>query len=143
MLIYVSGVTSRKPLPGRLRTSVSCAAVLRRPSAGGDALDLARTLQAIADPNRIRLLRFIAAQPGGEACVCHLTAPVGLTQPTVSHHLRVLHEAGFLGRERRGAWVFYRILPGRFHDLREELSAIEMPLRAAGPRLRRSSKRVS
>jgi len=123
------------------RPSGSCAALLPESIAPADAEGLARTLQALADPTRLRLLGFVAAQPGGEACVCHLTAPVGLTQPTVSHHLRVLHEAGFLEREKRGAWVFYRIVPGRLLDLREELSAIGSA--GAGTRATRRSRRAS
>jgi ArsR family transcriptional regulator len=67
-------------------------------------------------------LNFIAAQPSGEACVCHFTAPLGLSQPTVSHHLKVLYGAGLLERERRGTWVYYRIIPERLAALREALS---------------------
>lgn len=138
-IVYVPGMPVRRSAVRR--PSGSCAALLPESVAPADAEDLARTLQALADPTRLRLLAFVAAQPGGEACVCHLTAPVGLTQPTVSHHLRLLHEAGFLGREKRGAWVFYRILPGRLRDLREELSAIG----SAGPVVRatRRSRKAS
>lgn len=75
------------------------------------AQQLAATLKAVADPARLRLLSLIQAQPGGEACVCHLTEPLGLGQPTVSHHLRVLEDAGFLTHERRGRWVYYRAVP--------------------------------
>lgn len=69
-----------------------------------------------------RLLSFIAAQPDGEACVCHVTAPVGLSQPTVSHHLKLLHEAGLLDREKRGAWVYYRVNRSRLEALRAALA---------------------
>ena len=87
-----------------------CAPVLRRPPrASADADELAAIFKALADPGRLRLLSFIAAQPGGEACVCHLTEPLGLSQPTVSHHLKVLTEAGLLERERRGTWMYYRL----------------------------------
>ncbi len=78
--------------------------------------------KAIADPGRLRLLSFIAGQPGVEACVCHLIGPLGLAQPTVSHHLKVLTEAGLLARERRGTWMFYRLVPERVETLREALA---------------------
>jgi ArsR family transcriptional regulator len=74
-----------------------------------EAERLASVLKVVADPARLRLISFIASQPGGEACVCELTGPVGLSQPTVSHHLKVLHEAGILGREQRGRWVHYTV----------------------------------
>lgn len=88
-----------------------------------DAEDLAALFKALADPARLRLLSFIAAQPDGEACVCHLVAPTGLSQPTVSHHLKLLHDAGLLEREKRGAWAFYRVVPERLEALRAALSA--------------------
>ncbi|MFQ5668851.1 MAG: ArsR/SmtB family transcription factor, partial [Candidatus Binatia bacterium] len=84
---------------------------------------LADSFKALADPARLRLLSFIGAQRSAEACVCHLTDSVGLSQPTVSHHLRVLHEAGLLERERRGYWVYYRVVPERLAALREALAA--------------------
>jgi ArsR family transcriptional regulator len=84
-----------------------------------EADQLASTLKAVADPARIRLLSLILAQAEGEACVCHLTEPLGLGQPTVSHHLRVLEEAGFLTHERRGKWVYYRVVPEALAAVRE------------------------
>ena len=63
----------------------------------------------IADPARLRLLSLIQAQPGHEACVCHLTEPLGLSQPTVSHHLKVLLQAGLVEREQRGSWAYFRV----------------------------------
>jgi ArsR family transcriptional regulator len=71
---------------------------------------------------RLRLLSFIAAQPEGEACVCHVIDPVGLSQPTVSHHLKLLHQAGLLEREKRGAWVYYRVIPDRLEAIRTALA---------------------
>ena len=71
-----------------------------------------RALKVLADPARLRLLSLIQAQPDGEACVCHLTEPLGLTQPTVSHHLKVLLEAGLVEREQRGSWAYFRVVPG-------------------------------
>ena len=86
-----------------------------------DAEDLSKTLKALADPVRLRLLSFLAAQPEGEACVCHVVEPVGLSQPTVSHHLKLLHGAGLLERDKRGAWVYYRVVPARLEAVRAAL----------------------
>ena len=80
-----------------------------------DASDLAAKLKAVADPSRLRLLHLIARS--GDACVCDLTGPLGLSQPTVSHHLKVLTEAGFLEREQRGKWAHYRVAAGTIDDL--------------------------
>jgi ArsR family transcriptional regulator len=82
---------------------------------------IAVAFKALADPARLRLLSFIAAQPSGEACVCHLMKPLAIGQPTVSHHLKVLHDAGLLTRDRRGTWVYYRIVPERLAALRDAL----------------------
>ncbi len=76
-----------------------------------DAERLASSLKAIADPTRLRLLSLVAGTPHGEACVCEMTDPVGLTQGTVSHHLKVLVDAGLLQREQRGKWAYYRLVP--------------------------------
>ena len=89
-----------------------CVSVLEAPLSEAEAESLAATLRVLADPARLRLVSFIAAQRGQEACVCNLTAPVGLSQPTVSHHLKLLNEAGVLDREQRGRWVYYSIRPG-------------------------------
>ena len=95
------------------------------------AEELAATFRALADAGRLRLLSFIASQPGAEACVCHLTGPVGLSQPTVSHHLKVLKDAGLLEREKRGTWVYYRIAPARLEAVREALAPAPPRKRAA------------
>ncbi|HVM97413.1 MAG TPA: metalloregulator ArsR/SmtB family transcription factor [Candidatus Acidoferrales bacterium] len=87
-----------------------------------DAEQIALGFKAIADPGRLQLLNFIAAQPSGEACVCHLMGPLDVKQPTVSHHLKVLYDAGLLDRERRGTWVYYRIVPERLAALRDALT---------------------
>jgi len=90
-----------------------CSPVIGSTMSAEDAERTARTLKALADPTRLRLrlLSIIAAHDGGEACVCDLTAPVGLSQPTVSHHLKVLAEAGFVTREKRGVWAYYTLVP--------------------------------
>src|SRR5436853_7778594 len=99
-----------------------CASLLRTRLGRNDAEELATAFKAVADPGRLRLLSFIAAQPGAEACVCNLVEPLGLSQPTVSHHLKVLTNAGLLARERRGTWMFYRLVPERVEALRQALA---------------------
>jgi ArsR family transcriptional regulator len=113
-----------------------CPPVLKGRLAERDADELAPVFRALGDPGRLRLLSFLAAQPGGEACVCHLTAPLGLSQPTVSHHLRVLTEAGLLERERRGTWMYYRL---RLERLDELCGALAPPKRLAQA-MRRSAQ---
>jgi ArsR family transcriptional regulator, arsenate/arsenite/antimonite-responsive transcriptional repressor len=118
----------------KAKPSRCCAPLLRTRLGRDDAEALATAFKAIADPGRLRLLSFIAGQPGAEACVCHLVGPLGLAQPTVSHHLRVLTEAGLLARERRGTWMFYRLVPERVEALR---SALTLP--AEKPAAKRSA----
>ena len=101
--------------------TASCAPLLAGPLDAADADALADALKVIADPARLRLLSLIQAQPTGEACVCHLTEPLGLTQPTVSHHLKVLLNAGLVEREQRGSWAYFRIVPDQLRTLRELL----------------------
>ncbi len=102
--------------------STACPPLLAGPLDADEADTLARALKALADPARLRLLSLIQAQPSGEACVCHLTEPLGLTQPTVSHHLKVLLNAGLVEREQRGSWAYFRIVPGRLRSLSELLA---------------------
>ncbi|MFS3128196.1 ArsR/SmtB family transcription factor [Nocardioides sp. Bht2] len=78
--------------------------------AAEDAERIARMFKALGDPTRVRLLSLIAAQPDREACICDLVDPVGLSQPTVSHHMKQLVEAGIVTREQRGRWAFYRVV---------------------------------
>jgi len=89
--------------------AASCPPLLQEPLEPEDADQLAAALRVIADPARLRLLSLIQAQPGNEACVCRLTGPLGLSQPTVSHHLKVLLRAGLVEREQRGSWAFFRV----------------------------------
>jgi ArsR family transcriptional regulator, arsenate/arsenite/antimonite-responsive transcriptional repressor len=88
-----------------------CAPLAREPLTGDQAVELARVFKALGDPVRLRLLSLIASHEGGEACVCDLTDVFDLTGPTISHHLKVLREAGLITGERRGTWVFYRVRP--------------------------------
>ena len=83
---------------------------------------LADLLKVLADPARLRILSIVAAHEDHEACVCELIEPLGLSQPTVSHHLKVLQGAGLLEREQRGVWAYYRLVPGRLALVREALS---------------------
>jgi ArsR family transcriptional regulator, arsenate/arsenite/antimonite-responsive transcriptional repressor len=78
---------------------------------------LAAVLKALAEPTRLRLVSLIAGHEGAEACVCDVTAPVGLSQPTVSHHLKILVEAGLLERTQRGKWAYYRLVPAALDAL--------------------------
>ena len=102
--------------------TASCPPLLQGPLAAEDAERLAGALRVLADPARLRLLSLIQAQPEGEACVCHLTEPVGLSQPTVSHHLKVLVQAGLLEREQRGSWAYFRVVPEPLTALRDLLA---------------------
>ena len=87
-----------------------------------DAAILAEGFKALADPARLRLLSMIANADGGEACACDLIEPLGRSQPTVSHHLSILVDAGLITREKRGKWAWYRLAPGRLDALRGALA---------------------
>ncbi|OHV31822.1 MULTISPECIES: ArsR/SmtB family transcription factor [Pseudofrankia] len=104
--------TETAPFPFAGALSGCCAPLAREPLSAADAEQLATVLKAIAVPARLRLLSMIYARDGGEACVCELTEPLGLTQPTVSHHLKVLVDAGLITRDKRGVWAYYRPVPG-------------------------------
>jgi ArsR family transcriptional regulator len=110
----------------RMRTittlAASCPPLLQGPLTAEDAEQLASALKAIADPARLRLLSLIQAQPDREACVCHLIEPLGLTQPTVSHHLKVLLQAGLVEREQRGSWAYFRVREEPLAALRDLLT---------------------
>ncbi len=94
-----------------------CPDGIRAPLSRETAESLSRLLKAVADPTRLQLLSLIKATEGGSACVCDLTEPLGLTQPTVSHHLRILTDAGLVTRERRGVWAWYAIDQERLDEL--------------------------
>ena len=87
------------------------------------AAGLAQVFKALGDPVRLRLVSLIGARQGGEVCVCDLTSAFDLTQPTISHHLKVLREAGLIDSERRGTWVYYRLVPAALERMAELLSA--------------------
>jgi ArsR family transcriptional regulator len=108
--------------------SACCAPLVCEPLNAAEADELAPLFKAIADPVRLRLLSLIACHAGGEACVCDLTGAFELTAPTISHHLKVLKQAGLIDSERRGTWVYYWINP----DALRRLSAILEPRQGAG-----------
>ena len=87
-----------------------------------EAGELAAAFKVLADPTRLRLLSMIANSPSGEACACDLVEPVGRSQPTVSHHLSILADAGLLAREQRGKWVYFSLVPERVAVLRDALA---------------------
>ncbi|HJP77035.1 MAG TPA: metalloregulator ArsR/SmtB family transcription factor [Pseudonocardiaceae bacterium] len=100
-----------KQLPVVETGSLCCSPLMRQPLTEDQSADLAHVFKALGDPVRLRLLSLIASHAGGEACVCDLTDAFDLTGPTISHHLKVLREAGIIDGERRGTWVYYRVQP--------------------------------
>lgn len=102
-------------------SDLCCAPIVHEAMSVESATTLASKFKAIGDPTRLRLLSLVAAHDGAEACVCDLTEPVALSQPTVSHHLKVLVEAGLLTRSKRGTWSFYALVPGALDDLADLL----------------------
>ncbi|WP_299957712.1 helix-turn-helix transcriptional regulator [uncultured Modestobacter sp.] len=91
------------------------------------AAALAHTMKALADPARLRVLALVAGNEGREVCVCDLTDPLGLSQPTVSHHLKVLVDAGFLTREKRGVWAYFSLVPGALDAVAAALPGVGTP----------------
>ncbi len=92
-------------------TAECCGTVTGGALTSGQAESMAHVFKALSDPTRVRLLSLIAASAGGEACICDLTEPVGLSQPTVSHHMSKLVDAGLATREQRGKWAYYSVVP--------------------------------
>ncbi|MGU3357371.1 MULTISPECIES: ArsR/SmtB family transcription factor [Microbacterium] len=103
-------MTAQLPLLPPAESESCCAPVTGAVISLEDAERTARTFKALGDPTRVRLLSLIAASADGEACVCDLTEPVGLSQPTVSHHMKQLVDAGLVTREQRGRWAYYRVI---------------------------------
>ena len=106
-----------------IEAAACCTPLTRDPLTQAQADDLARSLKAIADPARLRLISTIAASDGQEACVCDLTEPLNINQPTVSHHLKVLTEAGFVTRSKRGTWAYYKLVPGALDSIARLLTS--------------------
>jgi len=123
MSTAAAGIEARPELP--LLADECCRRLLHEPLTTSQAADLARILRALADPTRLRLVSMVAAHEGGEACVCDLTDPLGLTQPTISHHLKILVEAGIFTRDKRGKWAYYALVPGALDALSAVLSTAD------------------
>ena len=100
-----------------VETVACCSPLSREPLSRSQAEQIAPLLKALADPVRLRLMSLVASHEGGEACVCDLNDAFDLSQPTISHHLKVLHEAGLLDRDKRGVWVYYRARTEALADL--------------------------
>lgn len=96
------------PVLSPVETAACCSPLTHEPMSREQAENVAPLLKALADPVRLRLMSLVASHAGGEACVCDLTDAFDLSQPTISHHLKVLHECGLLDRDKRGVWVYYR-----------------------------------
>jgi ArsR family transcriptional regulator len=106
-----------------VRTTECCASVLAAPLDKTDAAELASGFSALADPVRLRVLSILAASPEGEVCVCDFVEPLAKSQPTVSHHLKVLSEAGLVRGDRRGKWVWYSLNRDRLAQLRAAIDS--------------------
>ena len=105
--------------------AVACCSPLTSEPLSADAADrVSRLLKALGDPARLRLLSLVASHADGEACVCDLQEAFDLSQPTISHHLKVLHEVGLLDRSKRGVWVYYRVAPDALSDLGNLLGGV-------------------
>ena len=105
-----------------------CSPLSREPLTQDRAEQIVPLLKALADPVRLRLLSLVASHADGEACVCDLNDAFDLSQPTISHHLKVLHEAGLLDRSKRGTWVYYRVRPAALTDLAALLTPTGEPV---------------
>ena len=114
---------SKSQLPLTDLSGCDVGPLVREPLSAEAADELARRLKALSDPGRLRLLSVVASHRGGEACVCDLSAGIELSQPTISHHLKVLKAAGLLESERRGSWVYYRVVPKELRQLAQLLGA--------------------
>jgi ArsR family transcriptional regulator, arsenate/arsenite/antimonite-responsive transcriptional repressor len=111
---------ARQTSATKLRASevVCCPSVLDAPLNAEDSVEMARGFSALADPVRLRVLSILAASPEGEVCVCDFVDPLGKSQPTISHHLKILADAGLVQGDRRGKWVWYSLNRDRLAELR-------------------------
>ncbi|MEP7193075.1 MAG: metalloregulator ArsR/SmtB family transcription factor [Actinomycetota bacterium] len=123
---------SKQSLPLVL-TEPCCTPLVREPLTEDFAADLARMFRALGDPVRLQLLSRVASHAGGEACVCDLSVGLDLTQPTISHHLKVLRQAGLLECERRGTWVYYWVVPAALARLSSVLGSTDVSPSVLGP----------
>jgi ArsR family transcriptional regulator len=111
-------MTTRSSTAGRPAPVVCCPSVLAAPLEVSEADELARGFSALSDPVRLRVLSMLADSPSGEVCVCDFVDPLGRSQPTISHHLKILGEAGLVRGDRRGKWVWYSLDRDRLAELR-------------------------
>ncbi|VEG39189.1 putative transcriptional regulator [Mycolicibacterium flavescens] len=109
------------------------APVIREPLSMAAAADIAAKLKALSDPVRLRLFSLVASHAGGEACVCDISGDFDVTQPTISHHLKVLKDAGLLASERRGSWVYYSVRTETLMTLSSLLSTVADEAATAAP----------
>ena len=114
--------SSSSPVIEALEPAVCCPSVLTAPLAADDAIEVARGFNALGDPVRLRVLSMLAAAPTGEICVCEFVEPLGRTQGTISHHLKILGAAGLVRGERRGKWVWYSLDRARLDALKEAIA---------------------
>ena len=117
---------SKSPLPLTDGSACAFAPLVGEPLSVEAAAEMAVKLKALADPVRLRLFSSVASHIGGEACVCDVSVGIDVSQPTISHHLKVLREAGLLLSERRGSWVYYRVVPEALRELSELLATQSM-----------------
>ena len=115
-------IVAGRKMVALLETDECCPTIGEAPLSEADAVELARGFAALADPARLRVLSLLASAEAGEVCACDLVAPVGRSQPTVSHHLKVLSEAGLIVGDKRGRWIWYRVVPERLAQLRTALA---------------------
>lgn len=118
----VDTVTLQTGLPTEAATSACCSPVTGGVLDVEAAEQLARIFKALGDPTRVRLLSLIAATAGAEACICDLTGPVALSQPTVSHHMKLLVDAGLVTREQRGRWAYYRVVEDTLQSIADAVA---------------------
>jgi ArsR family transcriptional regulator, arsenate/arsenite/antimonite-responsive transcriptional repressor len=114
---------SKSAVAPEVRSNECCASVLAAPLDTADAAELASGFTALADPIRLRVLSILAASPEGEVCVCDFVEPLAKSQPTVSHHLKILSEAGLVHGDRRGKWVWYSLNRARLAELRAAIDS--------------------
>jgi ArsR family transcriptional regulator, arsenate/arsenite/antimonite-responsive transcriptional repressor len=107
-----------------VQTVACCSPLTKEPLSAEQAERIAPLVKALADPVRLRLLSLVASHADGEACVCDLNDAFDLSQPTISHHLKVLHDVGLLDREKRGVWVYYRINAAALRDFGALLGSV-------------------
>ncbi|MDR9898702.1 metalloregulator ArsR/SmtB family transcription factor [Aetokthonos hydrillicola Thurmond2011] len=119
--LVIDGCQHRGMKP-QVKLSLCCTPLLSAPLSPDEATRIATLFRVLGEPARLQLLSYIASQPLGEACVCELTELLDLSQPTISHHLKVMYEVGLLSKERRGNWIYYKVVPEQIEALQNTLS---------------------